>query len=62
VAAIDSAGIEQASAHRADLYVALTRIRRRLGLLITGEVPHRLPAAGLDRAIYLSSTGTAGSQ
>lgn len=53
VVVIDPAGIEQASPRgRADLYVALTRTTRRLGLVITGDVPRGLAAAGLDRATY----------
>jgi superfamily I DNA/RNA helicase len=37
---VDPAGIEQASPRgRADLYVALTRTTRRLGLIGTGEMP-----------------------
>lgn len=40
VVVVDPGGIEQASPRgRADLYVALTRTTRRLGLLITGDVP-----------------------
>jgi DNA helicase IV len=43
VIVVDPAGIEQASPRgRADLYVALTRTTRRLGLVSAGE----LPAAG----------------
>jgi DNA helicase IV len=46
VVVIDPAAIEQASLRgRADLYVALTRTTRRLGLVITGELP-RGPAGG----------------
>jgi hypothetical protein len=53
VVVIDPAGIEQASPRgRADLYVALTRTTRRLGLVITGDVPRGLAAAGLGRATY----------
>ena len=37
---VDPAGIEQASPRgRADLYVALTRTTRRLGLISRGEMP-----------------------
>ena len=51
VVVIDPAGIERASPRgRADLYVALTRTTRRLGLVITGDVPRGLAAAALDRA------------
>ncbi len=51
VIVIDPAGIEQASPRgRAALYAALTRTTRRLGLLITADVPRGLAAAGLDRA------------
>jgi len=51
VVVLDPAGIEQASPRgRADLYVALTRTTRRLGLVITGDVPPGLAAAGLDCA------------
>jgi DNA helicase IV len=40
VVVIDPAGIEQASPRgRADLYVALTRTTRRLGLVVTGDLP-----------------------
>jgi hypothetical protein len=53
VVVVDPAGIEQASPRgRADLYVALTRTTRRLGLVIAGDVPRGLAAAGLDRATY----------
>ena len=46
VVVVDPSGIEQASPRgRADLYVALTRTTRRLGLMITGEVPRELAAA-----------------
>jgi hypothetical protein len=49
----EPAGIEQASPRgRADLYVALTRTTRRLGLVITGDVPRGLAADGLDCATY----------
>jgi len=42
---VDPAGIEQASPRgRADLYVALTRTTRRLGLVSPGEIPK---AAGI---------------
>ena len=51
VVVIDPAGVEQASPRgRADLYVALTRTTRRLGLVITGAPPRGLAAAGLGRA------------
>src|SRR5262249_7241313 len=51
VVVIDPAGIEQASPRgRADLYVALTRTTRRLGLIITGNMPDGLSVAGLDHA------------
>ena len=51
MAVIDPAGIEQASPRgRADLHEALTRTTRRLGLVITADVPRGLAAAGLDRA------------
>lgn len=40
VVVIDPAGIEKASARgRADLYVALTRTTRRLGLVVTTDLP-----------------------
>jgi DNA helicase IV len=53
VVVVDPAGIEQASPRgRADLYVVLTRTTRRLGLVIAGDVPRGLAAAGLDRATY----------
>ena len=43
---VDPAEIEQASARgRADLYVALTRTTRRLGLVSSGELPPALKAA-----------------
>jgi DNA helicase IV len=46
---VDPAGIEQASPRgRADLYVALTRTTRRLGLVTHGELPRDLEAI-LDR-------------
>jgi DNA helicase IV len=46
VVIVDPAGIEQASARgRADLYVALTRTTRRLGLVSAGELPPDLRAA-----------------
>jgi superfamily I DNA/RNA helicase len=42
---VDPAGIEQASWRgRADLYVALTRTTRRLGLISPGEMPRDLKA------------------
>ena len=42
---VDPAGIEQASPRgRADLYVALTRTTRRLGLINLGEMPRDLKA------------------
>jgi DNA helicase IV len=42
---VDPAGIEQASPRgRADLYVALTRTTRRLGLVSPGELPRELTA------------------
>jgi DNA helicase IV len=51
VVVIDPAGIEEAAPRgRADLYVALTRTTRRLGLVITGHVPRGLAAVALDRA------------
>jgi hypothetical protein len=51
VVVVDPAGIEQASPRgRADLYVALTRTTRRLGLVVPGDVPRWLAAAALDRA------------
>jgi DNA helicase IV len=47
---VDPAGIEQAAARgRADLYVALTRTTRRLGLVGPGEMPRDLKAM-LDRS------------
>ncbi|HVB42570.1 MAG TPA: ATP-binding domain-containing protein [Streptosporangiaceae bacterium] len=40
---VDPAGIEQASPRgRVDLYVALTRTTRRLGLISPGETPRAL--------------------
>ena len=46
VVVVDPGGIEQASPRgRADLYVALTRTTRRLGLVITGDLPPELAAA-----------------
>jgi DNA helicase IV len=46
VVVVDPGGIEQASPRgRADLYVALTRTTRRLGLVITADVPPELAAA-----------------
>lgn len=46
VVVVDPGGIEQASPRgRADLYVALSRTTRRLGLVITGNVPRELAAA-----------------
>ncbi len=46
VVVIDPDGIEQASPRgRADLYVALTRTTRRLGLVLTGDMPPWLAAA-----------------
>jgi superfamily I DNA/RNA helicase len=42
---VDPAAIEQASPRgRADLYVALTRTTRRLGLISPGEMPRELEA------------------
>lgn len=42
VIVVDPAGIEQASPRgRADLYVAMTRTTRRLGLIGAGEYPNR---------------------
>ena len=50
VIVIDPAGIEQASPRgRADLYVALTRTTRRLGLVSPGEMPRDLRAV-LDQS------------
>ena len=47
---VDPAGIEQGSPRgRADLYVALTRTTRRLGLLSPGEMPRDLMAV-LDQS------------
>jgi len=46
VVVVDPGGIEQASPRgRADLYVALTRTTRRLGLVSTGDAPSGLAAA-----------------
>src|SRR5262249_44802936 len=46
VVVVDPGGIEQASPRgRAYLYVALTRTTRRLGLMITGDLPPELAAA-----------------
>jgi superfamily I DNA/RNA helicase len=43
VVVVDPAGIEEASPRgRADLYVALTRTTRRLGLVVTGKLPRGL--------------------
>lgn len=51
VVVVDPGGIEQASPRgRADLYVALTRTTRRLGLVITGDVPPELAAVTTGRA------------
>ena len=45
VVIVDPAGIEQASPRgRADLYVALTRTTRRLGLISPGQLPRDLQA------------------
>jgi UvrD-like helicase family protein len=45
VVVVDPGGIEQATPRgRADLYVALTRTTRRLGLVITDELPAELAA------------------
>ena len=45
VIVVDPAGIAQASPRgRADLYVALTRTTRRLGLISPGEMPRDLEA------------------
>jgi DNA helicase IV len=50
VVVVDPGTIEQASPRgRADLYVALTRTTRRLGLVITGDVPAELAAAVTQR-------------
>ena len=47
VVVVDPAGIEQASPRgRADLYMALTRTTRRLGLVSPGDLPSELAAAG----------------
>ena len=49
VIVVDPAGIELASPRgRADLYVALTRTTRWLGLVVTGDVPRWLAIAGLQ--------------
>jgi DNA helicase IV len=46
VVVVDPGGIERGSPRgRADLYVALTRTTRRLGLVITGDVPRELAVA-----------------
>jgi DNA helicase IV len=51
VVVVDPAGIVRTSPRgHADPYVALTRTTRRLGLVITGEMPPELAAAALDRA------------
>ncbi len=51
VVVVDPAGIEQASPRgRADLYVALTRTTRRLGLVSTAGLPPELAAAGRERS------------
>jgi superfamily I DNA/RNA helicase len=51
VVVVDPAGIEQASPRgRADLYVALTRTTRRLGLVGTVGLPPELAAAGRERS------------
>ena len=50
VIVVDPAGIEQASPRgRADLYVALTRTTRRLGLVSPGELPRGLRAIAGQR-------------
>jgi DNA helicase IV len=62
VVVVDPAGIEQASPRgRADLYVALTRTTRRLGLVMAGDVPAGLAAAGLEGAAQRPAAGPAGS-
>jgi len=54
VVVVDPAGIEQASPRgRADLYVALTRTTRRLGLISTRDLPPELAAAA--RAAHLAA-------
>jgi DNA helicase IV len=51
VVVVDPAGIEQASPRgRADLYVALTRTTRRLGLISAADLPPELTAAGQLRS------------
>jgi hypothetical protein len=46
VVVVDPGGIEQAAPRgRADLYVALTRTTRRLGMVITDDAPRELAAA-----------------
>jgi hypothetical protein len=48
---VDPAGIEQASPRgRADLYVAITRTTRRLGLVSVGELPAGLRAIADEHA------------
>jgi len=62
VVVIDPAGIEEASPRgRADLYVALTRTTRRLGLVAAGDLPRWLAAAALKGAADASSTAKAAS-
>jgi DNA helicase IV len=62
VVVIDPAGIEQASPRgRADLYVALTRTTRRLGLVTGGELPRGLAASALDGPADRSRAATAGA-
>jgi DNA helicase IV len=52
---VDPAGIEQASPRgRADLYVALTRTTRRLGLIVAGEMPGDLAAVMPDKSLASS--------
>jgi DNA helicase IV len=57
VIVVDPGGIEQASPRgRADLYVALTRTTRRLGLLITGDLPPELAAVVSRLATHPAAT------
>ena len=50
VIVVDPEGIEQASPRgRADLYVALTRTTRRLGLVSPGDMPRDLNSPVMDQ-------------
>lgn len=60
---IDPAGIEKASARgRADLYVALTRTTRRLGLISPGDMSRDLEAILGQSSTHITGPAVAGNE